>query len=760
MWRLIGAAAAAVLILTALAPPAGAAVSPVKFAPAVNYSLVSLGLPNKSHVPAVGLDDFNGDGLSDIVAADYANSCVAVWLNHAGANFGAATAYASGSTPKSLVVSDFNRDSVPDVLTPDESVSTLSVMLGDGKGGLLPKKDFAAGDKPHVVAVGDFNGDASSDVAIVNDQATGFLCILLGDGQGGFGSPATTAVAAAPRSVAVGDFNDDGKDDLAIAFETNDQVGILLGDGGGHFGNPVYFKNVGKMPKSVAVGDLNHDGKQDLVVANEGTPASKANGSVSVLLGNGKGGFAAPVQQPLHLAPKFVTLGDLNNDGNVDAVVADYGDTDSGDFNGKGDVAILLGEGNGTIDPATFVVADNGPKWVAIGDLNRDHVADLVVANNDSGDVSVLLGADAIAPATTATGGDPAAWYNKPATVTLTATDAGSGVVSIRYRVDASAWATIAGTTVKVPIAAPADHAADGTHTISYFATDRAGNVETTKSLAVNIDTTPPEITATGADDSWHDADVTVRFSASDSLSGVATTEHRVGGGSWTAGSSATVSATSGDGQHDVSGRCTDRAGNTATAGPFAVFIDTTPPVTQAAGYDAAWHSSPVTVTFSASDLSSGVARTEWAVDDAQAWTTGPAVTISPDGIHTIRFRSLDSAGNVEKTQSCTVNMDTHKPATRAPRASSILRGRTANLRYSVLDVLPGSATANVTIRIKTATGRVVRTLHCANKPVNVPLSTKYVCRLARGTYRFFIYATDAAGNTQKNIASNRLTVR
>src|SRR5439155_8134884 len=91
-----------------------------------------------------------------------------------------------------------------------------------------------------------------------------------------------------PLALAAGDFNNDGKVDLVVANFFIDRVSILLGNGAGGFANPVSFAT-GSNPASVAVGDFNGDGKLDVATAN-------FNGfSVSVLLGNGAGSLSAPV---------------------------------------------------------------------------------------------------------------------------------------------------------------------------------------------------------------------------------------------------------------------------------------------------------------------------------------------------------------------------------------------------------------------------------------------------------------------------------
>ena len=86
--------------------------------------------------------------------------------------------------------------------------------------------------------------------------------------------------------MAIGDVNGDGKPDLAVANYGSNTVSVLLGNGAGGFGAKTDFAT-GTGPHSVAIGDLNGDGKPDLAVANDGS------NTVSVLLGNGAGGFGA-----------------------------------------------------------------------------------------------------------------------------------------------------------------------------------------------------------------------------------------------------------------------------------------------------------------------------------------------------------------------------------------------------------------------------------------------------------------------------------
>ena len=194
---------------------------------------------------------------------------------------------------------------------------------------------------------------------------------------------------------------------------------------------------------------------------------------------------------------------------------------------------------------------------------------------------------------------------------------------------------------------------------------------------------------------------------------------------------------------------------------------DVAPPTTAASGADDLWHNRPVTVTLVAADNpgGSGVAYTEYKLDQG-SWTRATSLVVpapadhSNDGTHTVLYRSVDGAGNAETPRICSVNIATCAPKPVADHAATVARGRTATLAFSVGEPRTGLATAHVTIKVKTPAGRLVTTLTRGAAALNTPLVARFTCRLAAGHYRFFVYATDAAGNTQSSVGANRLTVR
>ena len=176
-----------------------------------------------------------------------------------------------------------------------------------------------------------------------------------------------------------------------------------------------------------------------------------------------------------------------------------------------------------------------------------------------------------------------AAWQDGPVTVTLTPTDAGSGMsgglAKTEYKLDGDAdWTTGTGVVV----------AGDGVHTIAYRSTDAVGNLETQRSCTVRIESAAPTTTDdTDPDYVWHNHDVTVHFTATDADAGVDYTEYSLDGGTtWTHSSQVTIPADPvthvGDGENQIRYRSADFLGHLETAKSCMVRIDTQGPDTRA----------------------------------------------------------------------------------------------------------------------------------------------------------------------------------
>ena len=150
---------------------------------------------------------------------------------------------------------------------------------------------------------------------------------------------------------------------------------MLLGNGDGTFKSHVDYAT-GTAPSGVAIGDFNNDGKLDLVVANN------SDYTAAILLGNGDGSFQGPVAFPTATAPNSVVVGDFNNDGKLDLAVGTSNKA----------VSVLLGNGDGTFQNHKEYSIGANAVIVATADLSGDGKLDLISANYNDNTVSTLVG--------------------------------------------------------------------------------------------------------------------------------------------------------------------------------------------------------------------------------------------------------------------------------------------------------------------------------------------------------------------------------
>jgi C1A family cysteine protease len=136
-----------------------------------------------------------------------------------------------------------------------------------------------------------------------------------------------------------------------------------------------------------------------------------------------------------------------------------------------------------------------------------------------------------------------------------------------------------------------------------------------------------------------------------------------------------------------------------------------------------------------------------------RAWTLPTG-----DGPKTVEAAFRNAQGTT--THSDGIFLDTHRPETRAPYKRSVRRYEYVRLYYKVADAVPCAAKATVTIKIKTLGGTTKQTLKLGQRSVNKLLSYRFRCTLAKRTYRYYVYATDAAGNTQSPTGRNYLYVK
>jgi len=359
---------------------------------------------------SVATADLNGDGLPDLVVANYSDDTVSVFFNTtppgaATPTFAAQQTFATGHSPRSVAVADINGDGKLDVIVANEGSldNTVSILINTTLPGaatpsftaqqtVVVSTSFFVG--PFSITTTDVNGDGRPDIVVASISETSVDVLLNTTAPGAATVNFATAQHFAtgyPYSVVAADLNDDGKPDLIVADNTDNTVSVLLnttaaGAATASFAAQQTF-STGQNPTSVAVADMNGDGMLDMIVADH------ADNKVSVLLnvttpGSAIPSFAARQAFSTGFGPDSVIAKDVNGDGKLDLIVANN--------NSSSTISVLLNVTAQGAAKASFAAQQSfasGTDSISVvtSDVNSDGKPDLVVANLLDNTVSVLL---------------------------------------------------------------------------------------------------------------------------------------------------------------------------------------------------------------------------------------------------------------------------------------------------------------------------------------------------------------------------------
>ena len=156
------------------------------------------------------------------------------------------------------------------------------------------------------------------------------------------------------------------------------------------------------------------------------------------------------------------------------------------------------------------------------------------------------------------------------------------------------------------------------------------------------------------------------------------------------------------------------------------------------------WSRTPRTITVNASDVGSGVGRPQISVTGGVSYRTRKSLTVR-NGDVTIYLRAMDRVGNTSQPKYLGhLKIDTTKPKP-AALAASVKRGATAKLRYRIADYSP----CVVKIVVKNARRVTVKSITVKGARPMAWLTASFRCTLAKGTYRWYVTATDSVGYKQ-----------
>jgi hypothetical protein len=337
-------------------------------------------------VGSLTLGDFNGDGKPDILTSNIAfqfggGPSLTLFKGNGDGTFQGAGTAALGITGNTLVAADFRGIGKLDLALASASGSNaVTVVRGNGDGTFAIGQNLAANNLPQLVATGDFNRDGKPD--LVEAGLAGNPLVFLNNGNGTFGAGIPLPQSGVASALAVGDFNGDGNPDIAISDQAG-TIDVFLGNGDGTFRSPLPVTlGINTFVDSLATGDFNHDGRLDLVAVSN----LSNTGQVAVLLGNGDGTFRRGQVFNGGLIAAGLAVGDFNGDGNLDLVTTTQLNS------GLRNVQVFVGNRNGTFQAPKVFQPGGRSEMVGVGDFNGDGKPDLVLVDRFDNTVRVLLG--------------------------------------------------------------------------------------------------------------------------------------------------------------------------------------------------------------------------------------------------------------------------------------------------------------------------------------------------------------------------------
>ena len=325
----------------------------------------------------VATGDLNRDGLNDIVTASYRGGApISVYLSRGGGALDLLE-YPVDRGITQVRVQDVNHDGNPDVVAGGSG--KVDLLLGNGSGGLMLHSSTPAPEVGHF-ELGDFDPDGRVDIAVAQPSLN-TITVFRADGQGGWSSELRSGTGMTPLKVVSGDLDMDGHRDLVTA-NGEGSISVLLGRGNGRFSTALSLPTQASPRQTIPV-DLNADSRIDLVTVGS-NPSS-----IVVILQRSDGTFAPEMSSEARGDPGDAALADWNGDSILDLAYVKKGEP----F-----VAVHWGDGAGRFMPGIDVPVNYHALGLQVGDVNHDHLPDLVVAPS-----SVLLneGNGAFGPAIT-----------------------------------------------------------------------------------------------------------------------------------------------------------------------------------------------------------------------------------------------------------------------------------------------------------------------------------------------------------------------
>ncbi len=321
--------------------------------------------------------DLNLDGHDDVAVPNHLGHTVSIFHGDGTGDLQLSQVLTpGGNRPVHLTAGDFDEDGFPDLAVADFSSSNaVRILLNLGDGRFVHTSSVPAGQFPRAVVANDLNGDGHLDIAVANRNG-GTISLLIGDGGGGFSPINSYPTGNELRNIISDDFDHDGDLDLATVDRGTFGLSVHLNDGNG----ASYLTTthpLANLAHSLTSSDLDQDGNLDIIV---GATVNEEPFSIYIFRGLGDGQFSR-TQNLIGPGGGNITAEDLDGDEILDLVV----------LTGNNALAVFHGEQGGGYAPPQMIPSSEPPSAIGVGDFDEDGDRDLVVASNSSNNGAISI---------------------------------------------------------------------------------------------------------------------------------------------------------------------------------------------------------------------------------------------------------------------------------------------------------------------------------------------------------------------------------
>lgn len=359
--------------------------------------------PIDSQIALLHSADIDGDGLTDLIVVNNSQSKINILYNQTGKTNAAAPkkevkreinelppdarfridSIASEKRISSLVVRDLNSDGKPDLAYYGEP-KELVVLFNQGADGWSAPKRFAIEDgqaTADALTSGDLNGDKRTDLVLLGETC---LYFLPQQPDHTLGEPERIPFSGNVKAVQVLDIDGDGRDDLLlINWDNPDPFRFRLQNEEGQLGPEIHFTL--SPIRSYMAADLDGDHKSELVTIAQNSGRAQVANFIRKPAEQLSGAFRQGQFQVLPLnktgkAKRGILWADVNGDGLADLLVAE---PDSGQL------SVFLQKPDGSLGAAKTFPTLTGVSQIAVGDWNNDGISEIFLLSTDENQVGV-----------------------------------------------------------------------------------------------------------------------------------------------------------------------------------------------------------------------------------------------------------------------------------------------------------------------------------------------------------------------------------